>query len=65
MTRAKLQSHPFVHSVESLRDESGRSEGYAVHLKSGLSWDGCSFIRCQTIREAFTELANVKTKEPS
>ena len=65
MTRAKLLLHPFVHSIESLRDESGRSEGYAIHLEPGFSWDGCSFIRCQTIRDAFAELAFVKAVNPS
>lgn len=59
-----ILKHPQVDSLEQWRDDSGRSEGWAAHLKPGWNSDGCSFVRGMTLAELRDELKHIKQGEP-
>jgi len=62
--RAKVLRHPQVEALEQWRDESGRSEGWAATLSPGWNWDGCSFVRGDTLRKLAENLENIREGRP-
>lgn len=62
--KKKILNHPQVESLEEWKDESGRREGWAAHLVDGWNWEGCSFVRGNTLREVAAELKGIDEGDP-
>ena len=62
--KKKIMNHPQVIELENWRDERGRSEGWAATLAPGWNWDGCSFVRGDTLRGLWENLKEIEQGNP-